>query len=66
MLWIITRLRARRLALDQSHPRKGHGTVAALMEGTDVLHRIIPHDGHPTALTNQRVAGDLKRHLIGP
>jgi len=36
------------------------------MEGTDVLHRIIPHDGHPTALTSQRVAGDLKRHLIGP
>jgi hypothetical protein len=36
------------------------------MEGTDVLPRIIPHDGRPTALTNQRVAGDLKRHLIGP
>jgi hypothetical protein len=41
-------------------------SVGELMEGTEVSHQIILHDGHPTALTNQRIATELKRRLNGP
>ena len=41
-------------------------SVGELMDGTEVSRRIILHDGHPTALTDQRIAGELKRHLSGP
>ncbi|MGE3743328.1 MAG: hypothetical protein AB7I59_27935, partial [Geminicoccaceae bacterium] len=40
-------------------------SVAALMEGTPQSQQAIVHDGHPTALTYGRIAGELKRILIG-
>jgi hypothetical protein len=41
-------------------------SVAELMAGIEVSRQIIEHDGHPSALTNQRIALELKRRLASP
>jgi hypothetical protein len=38
-------------------------SVDSLVVGHDVSQLLIPHDGHPTALTNQLIAAELKRRL---
>jgi len=41
-------------------------SVDQTVKGHPVSALLIPHDGHPTALTNQLVANELKRRLNGP
>ncbi len=41
-------------------------SVDSLVVGYDVSQLLIPHDGHPTALTNQLIAAELTRRLGGP
>ena len=31
----------------------------------DVSKLLIPHDGHPNAFSNELIAGELKKRLIG-
>ena len=39
--------------------------VDQLTSGYDVAQLLIPHDGHPTAFSNELIAGELKRRLLG-
>ena len=41
-------------------------SVNSLITRLDLSQILIPHDGHPTALTNQLVAEELKRRLMAP
>ncbi|MFI5001615.1 MAG: hypothetical protein ACHQK9_17185 [Reyranellales bacterium] len=39
-------------------------SVDRLTNGYDVSRLLFPHEGHPTAFTNQRIAGELKQRLL--
>lgn len=54
---VLERLRAREVPLL---------SVAELTRGRPLAELQFPHDGHPTALTDELIAAELKRRLIGP
>ena len=39
-------------------------SINALTRDIPVSRLLIPHDGHPSAFTNQLLAGELKRRLL--
>lgn len=57
IMTVLDRLRARDVPLL---------SVAEQTRGQPLTELQFPHDGHPTALTDELVAAELKRRLVGP